>query len=135
MMSSAEKSKRYRERRGPLTSEEVAERNRRSREYRARHPEKQRAREEAWRQRNPHAARDRARKKLGIPNPPYPAPLCCELCNKEAVGRLMVPDHCHTTGVFRGWLCMACNCALGVLGDNVDGLRQAIKYMEKALGS
>tara|TARA_R100001163_G_C5059146_1_gene195794 strand:+ start:687 stop:1133 length:447 start_codon:yes stop_codon:yes gene_type:complete len=52
----------------------------------------------------------------------------CEVCNTrkgEAV------DHCHATGEIRGYLCHACNRAIGLLGDTVEGLRQAVDYLEK----
>ena len=39
-------------------------------------------------------------------------------------------DHCHSTGSVRGILCSNCNTALGLLYDNPDTLRSAIKYLE-----
>ena len=41
-------------------------------------------------------------------------------------------DHDHKTGVFRGWLCVPCNTAIGKLGDAVVGLEQAITYLQRA---
>jgi hypothetical protein len=41
-------------------------------------------------------------------------------------------DHCHVTGSFRGWLCGKCNTGLGMLGDNIAGLKAAIAYLERA---
>jgi len=40
-------------------------------------------------------------------------------------------DHCHKTGEVRGILCPKCNRALGLLYDNVDTLRNLIKYLVK----
>lgn len=40
-------------------------------------------------------------------------------------------DHCHDTGRVRGLLCQRCNRAIGLLGDSVDLLREAINYLEK----
>ena len=38
-------------------------------------------------------------------------------------------DHCHKTGRVRGILCMACNTAIGKLGDDIEGLQKAIRYL------
>lgn len=40
-------------------------------------------------------------------------------------------DHDHETGEARGWLCKPCNVGLGMLGDNIEGLEQAIRYLKK----
>jgi hypothetical protein len=50
--------------------------------------------------------------------------------SKRPYVRLSV-DHCHTTGRVRGLLCHRCNRAIGLLGDSVDLLRQAIDYLER----
>ena len=52
----------------------------------------------------------------------------CELCGRVEALHL---DHDHATKEFRGWLCRSCNTSLGGLGDNVDGLRRAIAYLER----
>lgn len=41
-------------------------------------------------------------------------------------------DHCHQTNVIRGLLCSACNTSLGLLKDNVETLKSAIKYLEES---
>lgn len=38
-------------------------------------------------------------------------------------------DHDHTTGKFRGLLCGHCNKGLGYYRDNVESLREAIRYL------
>lgn len=38
-------------------------------------------------------------------------------------------DHVHETGRFRGLLCRSHNAALGVLGDNREGLLRALAYV------
>jgi len=38
-------------------------------------------------------------------------------------------DHCHTSNHIRGLLCAHCNRALGLLRDDIDALRRAIKYL------
>lgn len=55
----------------------------------------------------------------------------CAICGGTATGTLHV-DHDHNTGAVRGLLCRDCNRGLGCLKDNLDALRQAIKYLEKA---
>ena len=52
----------------------------------------------------------------------------CEICDYRA-GEAV--DHCHETGEIRGYLCHACNRAIGLLGDNADSLRKAVHYLEK----
>jgi recombination endonuclease VII len=37
--------------------------------------------------------------------PPHKSAVC-DLCQRE---KELVADHCHTTGIFRGWLCPRCN--------------------------
>ena len=53
----------------------------------------------------------------------------CECCSK--VTDKLVLDHCHTTEVFRGWLCAPCNLGIGVLGDTIKGVTNAISYLKK----
>jgi hypothetical protein len=51
----------------------------------------------------------------------------CEICGSTK--RLAV-DHDHKTGKVRGRLCGKCNMALGLLNDNLDLLRESIKYLQ-----
>ena len=53
----------------------------------------------------------------------------CECCQKET--SKLVLDHCHTTEVFRGWLCPPCNLGIGVLGDTLEGVQKAVNYLNK----
>lgn len=39
-------------------------------------------------------------------------------------------DHDHETGKVRGVLCHSCNAGIGLLGDSVPILREAIRYLE-----
>lgn len=52
----------------------------------------------------------------------------CIICEKE--DKLFV-DHNHDTGKVRGLLCHFCNAGLGCFRDNINNLKQAIKYIEE----
>lgn len=63
----------------------------------------------------------------------------CKICGAtEAGGRKtgrgkmegFYVDHCHDTGKVRGLLCIQCNRALGLIGDNVGTLSRMIEYLE-----
>lgn len=51
----------------------------------------------------------------------------CVVCQRELE---LVPDHDHTTGAFRGWLCRGCNLMLGYAEDDPATLRAAAAYLE-----
>lgn len=57
----------------------------------------------------------------------------CAICTKHfsenSYGKLYV-DHDHQTGKVRGLLCHKCNIGLGNLGDNLEGLMKAMRYLE-----
>lgn len=56
----------------------------------------------------------------------------CAICQRlPAKGNLDV-DHCHKTKKFRGFLCRACNTALGKFQEDVTILKKAIVYLEKS---
>ena len=60
---------------------------------------------------------------------------CCELCNipfSKLTPKDIHLDHCHKTSTFRGWLCKNCNVGIGMLGDDIQGLQEAIAYLRKA---
>jgi hypothetical protein len=56
----------------------------------------------------------------------------CAICNKRIDGerRRMNIDHDHNTGKVRGLLCTGCNTGIGHLGDNIEGLKKALYYLE-----
>ena len=56
----------------------------------------------------------------------------CAICSKpiEKLRRRMNIDHDHKNGKVRGILCSGCNTGLGHLGDNVEGLKKALYYLE-----
>ena len=60
---------------------------------------------------------------------PYPkSGHICPICNKQANKYYL--DHNWSNGEFRGWLCNACNVALGLLKDDIGILNSAISYLK-----
>jgi len=58
----------------------------------------------------------------------------CNICGSTDPGknRKYFPvDHCHLTGKVRGLLCNKCNCALGLLNDDLKMLEKATNYLKK----
>jgi len=53
----------------------------------------------------------------------------CEICG--SMGKMYF-DHCHKTGKFRGWICMRCNLALGLVKDNSETLIIMSEYLIKS---
>lgn len=56
-------------------------------------------------------------------------PICGTEFTKERKSQRCF-DHCHSTGQFRGVICVRCNTALGMMNDNVQSLKNAITYLE-----
>lgn len=56
----------------------------------------------------------------------------CKICNihQDKLKRALCVDHDHLTGKVRGLLCDTCNRSLGLLKDNIDVLKRAVKYLE-----
>lgn len=52
----------------------------------------------------------------------------CEVCESSI---RIVYDHSHETNKFRGWLCNACNVALGLVKDDPEVLRALARYLEE----
>ncbi len=60
----------------------------------------------------------------------------CAIClNPNTNGRKdsnnLYVDHDHNTGKDRGLLCSNCNRMLGLVGDNISTLTNAVKYLQK----
>ena len=66
-----------------------------------------------------------------------PAGTPCQCCgipmthDKEMTGVCF--DHDSVKKEFRGWICKKCNTSMGLLGDDVEGLTKALKYVKKEL--
>lgn len=52
----------------------------------------------------------------------------CLICKKKVV-RLCI-DHNHKTGKVRGLLCQNCNAALGMVDENINVLKDMIRYIK-----
>lgn len=67
----------------------------------------------------------KVRNKLHKKAPPKPE--VCECCGKIPYKWCL--DHDHNDDSFRGWLCSKCNEGLGKLGDNLNGIVNAMNYL------
>lgn len=61
------------------------------------------------------------------PSPTQPCAICCTVTKLDY-------DHCHETGLHRGWICRRCNLALGLLGDSFERVVSALNYMMVFVG-
>lgn len=71
------------------------------------------------------------RRNAGLPEPTREAPKLCECCGRPPGLKRLSLDHDHKTGLFRGWLCLLCNTAIGKLDDSAAGVRRALAYLER----
>jgi hypothetical protein len=60
---------------------------------------------------------------------PRPRPSACEVCGSKGGRNGIVFDHCHNSGLFRGWLCSGCNTALGAVRDSRETLLRLADYL------
>lgn len=104
----------------------------------------------AWRARNPEAVkavqaksyarrgRHTQRHRLyGLSREDYESAVSaqsgvCAICHLPPDREVLDVDHDHTTGMFRGLLCRACNTALGKFKDSQVLLALAIAYLDRA---
>lgn len=143
------------------TEEEKEKHRAKVREYTRAHAEENRERVKAWALANPEKVKARSTfeytKRWKAKNPEAHAAQqhrrylrhrngrrfpggACDLCGMEetaiarhATGgpRALNQDHCHTTGLLRGLLCMDCNRGLGAFKDDPVLLRKAADYIEE----
>lgn len=59
----------------------------------------------------------------------------CKICSthQNQLKRRLCVDHDHATGKVRGLLCDTCNRSLGLLKDNIEVMKKAVKYLEESL--
>lgn len=87
----------------------------------------------AWNKKNPGwAGLTRCLRKYGITLDQYHAKaesqdFACGICKKD--DNVLVIDHDHVTGRFRGLLCNPCNKALGFLRDSHMNIVNAAAYL------
>lgn len=56
----------------------------------------------------------------------------CAICgNPSKDNQALAMDHNHETNEFRGLLCKECNRALGLFGDNIKVLQNAVTYLQE----
>lgn len=82
-----------------------------------------------YRAANKEKIRGSKRRDRGLPGALRPEPKYCELCG-GADSRALCLDHCHATGVFRGWICNLCNMGLARFRDDPELMRRAAAYVE-----
>ncbi len=68
---------------------------------------------------------NKLKKENQYPQDDYVCPICHNKSKKYYL------DHDWSTGIFRGWLCNACNVALGLLKDDQLILSRAMAYLDK----
>lgn len=56
-----------------------------------------------------------------------PRPDKCEIC--DGFNNFIAFDHCHETGLFRGWICDHCNRTLGMVKDSPELLMKMRDYL------
>jgi hypothetical protein len=61
--------------------------------------------------------------------PPKPLDGRCECCERPT--KRFNLDHCHETGVFRGWVCCGCNMGSG-LCDSIERMEKRIAFLKRA---
>lgn len=59
----------------------------------------------------------------------------CKICDIEILKsdlerKVLNVDHCHKTKKIRGLLCMECNTGIGLFGENVEIIKNAIEYLK-----
>jgi len=64
--------------------------------------------------------------------PPMPSKCEIESCTRKAYVCDHDPNITDSQLAFRGWLCDECNSAIGLLGDDINGISETINYLNRA---
>ncbi len=58
----------------------------------------------------------------------------CAICKRKerVANKALATDHNHVTGKIRGLLCMRCNAGIGLLGDTITAVQNALDYLRIA---
>jgi len=70
------------------------------------------------------------------PQPPIGKPFHCPICDRTIIRQYkndVVLDHFHSTGEIRGWICRMCNNSMGMMEDDVNILKRAVKWLQGTL--
>ena len=92
-----------------------------------------------WQDANPEKRKSQRLRKFDIQLSDYKDMLAmqngsCAICGYSDMSNpnfFPVVDHCHSTGVVRGLLCMECNMGLGKFKDDINRLWIAISYLQR----
>lgn len=87
-----------------------------------------------WKRPIPSKARKEYEKMYS--EPPIGQPFYCPVCQHTIIRQYtndVVLDHSHKTGKIRGWVCRMCNSSIGMMDEDVDTLKRAIKWVEDAV--
>jgi hypothetical protein len=55
---------------------------------------------------------------------------CCGRYAEEVSNKNLAVDHDKDTGKIRGLLCSSCNQGIGLLGDDLESVIKAVRYLE-----
>jgi len=72
------------------------------------------------------------------PVPPIGEPFTCPVCRNTIIRQFkndVVLDHDHKTGEIRGYICRMCNNSMGMMEDDINILKRAIKWLQGTLKS
>ena len=66
------------------------------------------------------------------PMPPLGESFHCPVCDRTIIRQFkndVVLDHYHLNGEIRGWICRQCNSSIGMMDEDVNILKRAIKWI------
>lgn len=113
-------------------------------EWKKNNPDKRKKHVYNWREKNPEKYLEHMLKRFNLTLDQYKNMLSeqsnvCKICMKPEIGidprnnkikRLSI-DHNHNTGKVRGLLCQKCNTMIGFFNEDINILKNAIKYLEE----